>query len=105
MEKEAYVIVHAVKTYYPYLYGREFKVLTDHRPLQWLMSIEEPTARLARWSLLLQEFDIEIIYRPGKQNQNADCLSRIPTERDSDEEVSPILFVAKDFKEEQGKYN
>ena len=106
VEKEAYAIVHAVKTFYPYLYGRKFQVVTDHRPLQWLMSIKEPTGRLARWALLLQEFDIDIVYRPGKQNQNADCLSRIPI-GDSDQPLSkssaPIFFVTKDFAEEQEK--
>lgn len=42
------------------------------------MSKKEPTGRLARWSLFLQQFDITIRYRPGKRHQNADCLSRIP---------------------------
>jgi hypothetical protein len=78
IEKEAFSIVHAVQHYYPYLYGRRFQVYTDHRPLEWLMSKKESSGRLARWSLLLQEFDMEIVYRPGKINQNADCLSRTP---------------------------
>ena len=75
-EKEAYAI-HAVKTFYPYLYGRPFKVYTDHRPLQWLMNVQDPTGKLARWWLELQKFQIEIEYKPGKKNQNAD-LSRTP---------------------------
>lgn len=78
IEKEAYAIVHAVKHFYAYLYGRKFQVVTDHRPLEWLMNKRDVTGRLARWSLLLQEFDIDIAYRPGKSNQNADCLSRSP---------------------------
>ena len=78
IEKEAYAIIQACKTFYPYLYGRKFTVITDHKPLQWLKSIKEPTGRLMRWSLWIQQFDIEIGYRPGKIHQNADCLSRIP---------------------------
>ena len=66
------------KTFYPYLYGRPFKVYTDHRPLQWLMNVQDPTGKLARWWLELQKFQIEIEYKPGKKNQNADCLSRTP---------------------------
>ena len=77
-EKEAYAIIHAVDVFKPYLYGRRFTVITDHRPLEWLMSKTEPSGRLARWALKLQEFDIAIGYRPGKSNQNADCLSRAP---------------------------
>ncbi len=76
--KEAYAIVFATKTFYPYLYGRRFTVFTDHKPLEWLMNIKEPTGRLMRWSLMLQEYDMAIGYRPGKTNQNADSLSRAP---------------------------
>ena len=108
IEKEAYAIVHSVKVFYSYLYGRKFQVLTDHRPLQWLMSIKEPTGKLARWALRLQEFDIDISYRPGKANQNADCLSRIPVPdvdiQNSSEETAPIIFLmTKDFLAEQAK--
>ena len=90
------------------MYGRRFQVVTDHRPLQWLMSIKEPTDRLARWALRLQEFDIDITYRPGKINQNADCLSRIPlpdaTSQTSIEEPVPkILLMTRDFLTEQAK--
>ena len=77
-EKEAFAIVHAIDVFKPYLYGRKFTVFTDHRPLEWLMSKNEPSGRLARWALKIQEFNIEIGYRAGKLNQNADTLSRIP---------------------------
>ena len=39
---------------------------------------KETSAKLARWALCLQDYDIAIDYRAGKVNQNADCLSRIP---------------------------
>jgi transposase InsO family protein len=77
-EKEAYAIIHAIDVFRPYLYGRRFTVVTDHKPLEWLMTKVEPSGRLARWALKIQEFDIAIGYRPGKTNQNADCLSRMP---------------------------
>ena len=77
-EKECFAIIQAVDIFKPYLYGRKFTVITDHRPLEWLMSKKEPSGRLARWALKIQEYDITIGYRPGKTNQNADSLSRIP---------------------------
>ena len=78
VEKEALAIVHAVTVFYPYLWGKQFTVVTDHNPLKWLMTMVKPTGRLMRWSLLLQEFDMEIQYRPGSKHGNADGLSRLP---------------------------
>ena len=77
-EKEAYAIIHSVKAFFHYLYGANFTIVTDHRPLQYIQRIREPTGRLARWFLFLQQFDMKIEYRPGKLHQNADALSRIP---------------------------
>ena len=45
-------------------------------PFKWLMIVKDPTGRLARWSLLLQQFDFTIHHRAGKNNGNADALSR-----------------------------
>ncbi len=80
VEKELYAIVHAVKAFFGYVYGREITVFSDHKPLEWIMSKKNLTGRLCRWSLSLQQFNLVIKYRPGKANQNADTLSRIPVE-------------------------
>ena len=42
------------------------------------MTYKDPVGRMARWVAYLQEYDMEILYRKGKLNQNADALSRIP---------------------------
>jgi len=65
-----------VKYFRPYLYGRKFQIVTDHRPLTWLMSLKEGNSKLIRWRLKLQEYDYEIVYKKGKLNSNADALSR-----------------------------
>ncbi|GAQ91227.1 hypothetical protein KFL_007470065 [Klebsormidium nitens] len=61
-----------------YLYGVHFKLYTDHRPLEWLMTSQNLTGMHARWALMLQEFDFEVKYRKGLVNMNADGLSRSP---------------------------
>ena len=75
-EREALAVIDGVKRFQPYLYGRKFTIHTDHSALKWLMSMQDPTGRLARWSLLIQQFDFDIVHRPGKTNGNADALSR-----------------------------
>ena len=81
-EREALALVEGIKKFQPYLFGRKFTVVTDHSSLRWLMNIKDATGRLARWSLLLQQYDFEIVYRPGKEHGNADSLSRRPYDVD-----------------------
>lgn len=82
-EKECLAILFGTKTFRPYLYGRRFKIVTDHRPLKWLFNCKDPGSKLVRWRLKLEEFDYEIEYKKGKINSNADALSRYP--------VNPVL--------------
>ena len=42
------------------------------------MDIKDPTGKLARWALQLQQYDFDIIHQPGKSHRNADALSRLP---------------------------
>ena len=53
-------------------------VRTDHGSLAWLTNFRNPEGQLARWLEQLQEFDFDIIHRPGRKHLNADALSRIP---------------------------
>eukprot|EP00731_Ephydatia_muelleri_P017894 Em0010g992a len=78
VEREALAVVAAVKEFYPYLYGRPFTLYTDHNPLTSLHGLKDTGGRLTRWLLYLQQFDMIVLYRPGRNNGNADGLSRRP---------------------------
>lgn len=77
IERELLAVIWAIKHFRPYLYGNKFTIYTDHRPLAWLDSIKEPNSKLTRWRLRLMEYDYTTKYKDGKQNTNADALSRI----------------------------
>ena len=74
IQKECLAVVHALKQFRHYLLGREFSIITDHAPLQWL-SAQKMEGLLARWALAIQEYDFTITYRKGLEHGNADALS------------------------------
>ncbi|CAF0889768.1 unnamed protein product [Brachionus calyciflorus] len=70
----------SIEHFHSFLYGKSFKVYSDHQPSKWLLNKKGAfSARLARWILRLRVYEFEIIYKPGKLNGNADALSRFPT--------------------------
>lgn len=76
-ELECLAVVTAIAKYRSYIEGHEFKVITDHSSLKWLMSQKDLSGRLARWSLKLQGFNFSIEHRKGRDNVVPDTLSRI----------------------------
>ena len=77
-DQECLAVVWAVKHFEQYLGLLPFKIVTDHSALKFLQTAEMPTGKRARWIMYLQQFNFEIVHRPGKENKNADALSRIP---------------------------
>ena len=83
LEKEALALVYAVQKLHQYLYGRQFVLVTDHKPLTTILGNKRgipplAAARLQRWSLILSAYSYTIEFRPTKQHANADGLSRLP---------------------------
>lgn len=76
LERELLGVVWAVEHFRPYVFGRRFKVHTDHRPLQWVGQLKESSARITRWKEILCQYNMDVIYKPGKENVVADWLSR-----------------------------
>ena len=77
--KEALAIVYAITQFRPYLYGNKFTLITDHRPLVWLNSHNDPGSRVTRWRLKLLDYQFDVLYKKGELNLNADALSRNQT--------------------------
>jgi hypothetical protein len=63
IEKELLAIVWSCKYFRQCLYGRNFTIVTDHRPLTWIFSVKDPSSRLLRWRLKLQEYEYEVKYK------------------------------------------
>lgn len=82
-ERELLAVIFCIQKFRPYIEGTHFKVITDHHSLIWLQNIKDPTGRLARWCVKLQQFDFEVIHRKGKHHVVPDALSRSPLEINS----------------------
>lgn len=75
-ERECLAVLEGIRKFRSYIEGAKFRVITDHASLLWLRNLKDPSSRLARWALKLQEFDFELVHRKGKLNVIADALSR-----------------------------
>nr|XP_061786525.1 uncharacterized protein K02A2.6-like [Nerophis lumbriciformis] len=83
IEREALSIVYGVRKFHQYLYGRQFTLLTDHRPLTTILGSHTglpslAASRMQRWALLLSAHSYDIKYRKADLHGNADALSRLP---------------------------
>ena len=100
-EREGLASVWGVRQFRHYLHGQRFKLITDHSAITYMMNQIDPKGRLARWVVTLQEFDFEVVHKPGKENKVADCLSRAHANSDSpaedyDDDV-PVPGMDDDF--------
>lgn len=75
-ERECLAVLWSIEKLRPYLEGSRFTVVTDHHSLVWLNNLQQPTGRLCRWAVKLQQYDFEIIHRKGKEHIVPDTLSR-----------------------------
>lgn len=91
IEKEALALWWGVQYFRSFLWGNDFILRTDHKPLVDLFTTKgggRATPRIAKWQYRLQEFNYHLVYVAGVKNHLADCLSRLPL---SDEVNDPPL--------------
>ena len=76
IEKECYAIVYSLQKLRPYLWGAEFEIFTDHKPLKALFAQQIANSKIQRWAVQIAEFGAKINYTKGIDNTRADMLSR-----------------------------
>jgi RNase H-like domain found in reverse transcriptase len=77
VEKEAYAALSALNRFRTWVWGTKVTVLSDHNPLTYLTECAPKSAKLMRWALALQEFNVDFRFRSGKLNVAADVLTRL----------------------------
>lgn len=82
VEREALAVLWSCQRFHVYLYGTDFTMITDHKPLEKIFSlIHQGLPRIQRWVMSLQPYRFKVIFQPGSLNA-ADILSRSPTQND-----------------------
>ena len=76
VEKETLSIILAIRYFSIYLIGQKTCIHCDHNPLTWLNTMANTNHKLLRWSIEINQYNLEIKYRPGRENLIADILSR-----------------------------
>ena len=79
VEKECLALVLALQHFEVYVSSSNSPIVvySDHNPLVFLHKLKDKNQRLLRWSLMLQEYSLDIRHIKGKDNVIADCLSRV----------------------------
>ncbi|KAJ1523118.1 hypothetical protein ONE63_001011 [Megalurothrips usitatus] len=96
LDKEFAAILFGVNEFHAYLAGREFTIYTDHQPLVGMVqNSASPVAspRVLRGLLRLGAYHFRLVYRPGKDHANADCLSRLPSPQQEQEQDVTVAYV------------
>ena len=76
-DKELLAMVYAFEKFRAYLVGSDIVIFTNHSALKYLLTKKNARARLIRWVLLLQEFNLQIKDKKGVENIIVDHLSRL----------------------------
>jgi hypothetical protein len=76
-EREGLAMVYVLQKFHYYLLGGRFKMFIDHSALKYLVKKPILGGRICIWLPLFQEYDFEIVVKPGRMNKGPDHLSRL----------------------------
>ncbi|XP_054759959.2 uncharacterized protein K02A2.6-like [Lytechinus pictus] len=103
IERETLALVFGINRFHTYLFGKEFTVVTDHRPLEmiWKKPLRSAPPRLQRLLIKVQGYRCQVKYRPGKDMILSDTLSRLSNPKEArdvplDVRVESICSEAED---------
>jgi hypothetical protein len=86
--KEALALISGIRYFRPYLIGTRVKVFTDHSALVPILEAPRNTHRSDKWHEEIMGYNVDMFYRRGKDNVNADVLSRYPIEEPAPEDIT-----------------
>ncbi|XP_022564277.2 uncharacterized protein LOC106373000 [Brassica napus] len=87
---EMAAVVFALRIWRSYLYGEKIQVFTDHKSLKYLFTQLDLNLRQRRWMEFIADYDMQILYHPGKANVVADALSRRKVDVDIEKELQNL---------------
>jgi hypothetical protein len=73
---ELVAVIHALKIWGHHLMGTKCNIYTDHKSLKYIFTQADLNMRQRPWLELIEDYDLEVHYHPGKANVVADALSR-----------------------------
>jgi hypothetical protein len=76
IEREAYAVIASLEKFHNLIFSSTIVVFSDHNPLSYIVNCSTKSAKLMRWSLALQEYNLVFRYIKAAHNEAADCLSR-----------------------------
>ena len=89
--------------FHEYLYGFQFQVYTDNKPLTYVLTTAKLDATGHRWVAALSNNTFSIIYKPGKGHKDADALSHIKLPDTVELNSQTVHAVCKDVQAPHGK--
>lgn len=92
-ELETLAVVRSLEKFRVYLLGKKFKVVTDCSAITTANTKKDLVPRIARWWLLLQEYDFTVEHRSGTKMRHVDALSRNPVEIATILRIEPADWV------------